>query len=145
MHKNIYWLLFLAALGICVLYYTVEAYGKIYNYSRLKAFTQASSVHAKLQVLSDDEDAVWLDYEFKAGKVTVKGSGEVAILPNTPVAQREMEEYEKKEWTVWFDPQDLAFSSLKKEFPYKEFISAIVLWIIYLYFFCVGIYVKNRR
>ncbi len=145
MHKNIYWLFFLAVLGLCVLYYTMAAYSKIYNYTRLKASAPAKTVQGKLQVLSADEDAVWLTYDFTAGKVVAKGKQEIGVLPNTPAAERAMEDYLKKDWIVWYDPADLTFSSLKKEFPLKELISALLLWGIYLYFVGVGIYVKLRR
>ena len=126
---------------------TIKAIYLAYLYSSLNASTSIQEIKWTVEQLHEDRFVLKADYTF-----TVKDqqfSGETLftndVFWNPWTAQDALKVYDQKDWTVWYSGGNPQYSSLQKNFPLKECISAGVLWILMLYFFGLGYYVATRK
>jgi hypothetical protein len=155
MHKNPFFLTLLACLAAAALTYSVIAIYKYIRYASLTATAQAEEMqwdikaHARMKPLDlilADHYFVQAHYNFydkdkkHAGKTRFKES-----YLNSWAAEQAIKDFEKQSWTVWYEPGKGNHSTLQKNFPLKECISAGVLWALLVYFIWLGCYVAANR
>lgn len=155
MHKNSIFLGLLALFAIAAVSYSLVALYKYYNYSNLTKQAVASSVNWSVKVdkkmwpfnvFLDDSYKIEANYAFKVEGKSFQG---YTLFKenylNSWAAEREIEKNQKKQWTVWYEKNNENHSTLQKNFPLKECVSAGVLWVLLLYFLWLGFYVATYR
>jgi hypothetical protein len=147
MHKNLLWQAFLVVVLITTLVYSGIAAYRYFNYSRLTAFAQASTLKWNIQELTDEEFIIEGDYTFGVNNKTYRGKTSWPREPyrNDYAAEKAIEEFSSQNWKIWYDPSNPDHSSLQKKFPLKESISAAFLWALFLYFLWLGYYVNKFK
>jgi hypothetical protein len=147
MHKNRVWQGFLAIVFISTLWYSGVAWYAYWHYTHLTASTTTSSVTEGIEEKSEEHYVLKASYQYKVQGQLYAGSFVFNDEPyrNRWSAEQAVHERSQKEWTVWFDPEDPYYSSLQKNFPFKECVSAIFLWGLLLYFLWLGFYVSRFR
>ena len=147
MHKNFLWQAFLLVIFCATLWYSAVALYSYYSYSQLKTQIAVSSIQWEVEEKSEDNYLIKALYQFKYRNNPYSGSTTLSDIPyrNQWAAQQAIKEYSKKNWKTWFDPQNPNHSSLQKNFPLKECISAIFLWGLTIYFLWLGFYVAKFK
>lgn len=130
-----------------VLSYTAVALYRYYNYSILTAKTEATSTKWTIQEKADDEFLLVSHYQFDVnGKIVV---GETVfkdeVYRNSWAAEQDIAKYTLRKWDVWYSPRNPDDSTLQKNFPLKEVLSAGFLWCLLLYFLWLGYYVSRFK
>lgn len=144
MHKNRFWLAFLAVVLLCSAWYTGKALYYYYNYKQLSEQTTPTSLEWRVVAHSDEDFTLDTDYTFKVHNEVFAGttSWERSYLSEW-AAHQEIQELSHQVWKVWYSSKNPHISSLQKNFPFKESISALLLWGLFLYFLWLGYYVGN--
>lgn len=145
MHKNIFWRIFLLIVAISTLWYSFVAWHAYYRYSHLTAYTVPSAMSWEIEEKSEENYLLKASYRFDFQGKSYPG---ISILTDEPYrnrwgAEQAMRENPTKEWRVWFDYHNPHYSSLQKNFPLKECLSAVFLWGLLLYFLWLGFYVAK--
>lgn len=147
MHKNFIWLCFLSLITGGVGWITIKALYLVYLYMSLNTEAPAENLQWSVEQLSEDQFVTKANYNFKvkdqpySGETLFKGD----VYWNPSAAEDALKVYAQKDWSVWYSSRNPRYSSLQKNFPFKECISALVLWILLLYFFGLGYYVATRK
>lgn len=147
MHKNYVWQAFLIVVFAATLWYTIVAIYSYYSYSYLKATTNPTKIDWEIVQESDEDYLTKALYHYDFKDKSYVGS---TIFKHTPyrnhwAAEQAIKEFSSRQWTIWFDPFNPHKSSLEKNFPFKEVISAIFLWGLVLYFLWLGFYVAKFK
>lgn len=147
MHKNFIWQAFLLIVFLATLWYTVIATYRYYSYIRLTAKTTPASMQWDIQEVSDEDYVLSANYGFKVGDQSFTGTTSWTKEPyrNHYAAEKAQEEFTAQNLVVWYDPSSPEHSSLQKELPLKECISAIFLWGLLLYFLWISFYVAKFK
>lgn len=147
MHKNFIWLCFLSLIMGAVGWFTLKTLYAVYLYMSLDAATPVESIKWQVDRLNEDRFAVKAEYMFRVKAQTYQGDTTFKndIYWNPWTAEDALKVYSQKEWTVWYSSRDPHYSSLQKNFPLKESISAIILWVVFMYFLGLGYYVATRK
>lgn len=147
MHKNFVWLCFLSLVTGAVGWFTIKTLYSVYLYMLLNAETNAHQINWAVEKLSEDQFTLKANYSFEVKDQTFLGetlfNNDVYLNPYA--AEESLKVYSSKDWTVWFSRFYPQYSSLQKNFPLKECISAVILWLIWLYFLGLGYYVTKRK
>lgn len=147
MHKNFVWLGFLSLITGAVGWFTLKTLYTIYLYTLLNVQVPAQDVTWSVEQLSSDQYVLKANYKYETKGE--KQSGETLfkndIFFNPWAAENSINVYASKDWVVWYSSYYPQYSSLQKNFPLKESISAIILWVIMFYFFGLGFYVAKRK
>jgi hypothetical protein len=142
-----FWIVVFAPFALAALWFSWPAYRELYTYSVLTAHTKAQSVHWSVIELSDERYVLQGNYIFRVEGGEHAGSTILDRLPyrNAWAANKAIPEHAEKQWEVWYSPKNLLYSSLQKNFPFKECVSAIILWGLLIYFIALKLYsVPNR-
>ncbi len=148
MHKNFIWQAFLCFVLVVTLYYSGVAMYRYHIYTHLTAQATASNaIHWTVQQHANDDFFLQAEYIFKVGDKAYQGT---TAWPNEHylnrwAAEQAIADFSLQHQDVWYDPADPAYSSLQKDFPFKECLSAFVLWGLLLYFFWLGYYVAKFK
>lgn len=155
MHNNPVFLTFLAFLGLIVIGYGAVALYKYYRYTILTASAPAViekwSIEADLRqwpmnLLFEDAYRVQADYSFVTDQIKYEGKTIFREkYRNTWAAEQSQKKMEQENWIVWYQPGNAHYSTLQKNFPLKECVSAGVLAALLLYFIWLGSYVTKYR
>lgn len=145
MHKNLLWRGFLFIIFISTISYSCVAAYKYYNYTRLSKQILPIEIMWESQELATDSFIPAATYTFSFSKQLFSGTD---TWPNDSYRNQwaideGLKEYRAKEWKVWFDPHHPTYSSLQKNLPIKECISAIILWGLFFYFLWLSFYVTR--
>jgi hypothetical protein len=145
-HKNWFWQLFLMAIGAIVLWYTGSAAYGLYQYHRLNREMQAHSVQWAVKKEADDAYFLIAKYQFSPLQNSLVEGETIFKFPifwNAWAAEKAIPEYAAKSWLVYYVGNNPSISSLQKNFPLKECISATVLWGILIYFLWLDRYISK--
>lgn len=147
MHKNMVRRCFLALVFASALWYTGMAWYAYYHYSHLNASTKASAVSWEVEEKSEDHHVLKATYQYEVKGHSYSGTFTFQEEPyrNRWSAEQSIKESPARELNVWFDSEDPSYSSLEKSFPFKEYVSTIFLWGLFLYFLWLGFYVSRFR
>lgn len=147
MHKNIFWICFLSLITGAVGWFTLKTLYLVSFYTLINTSAPVENIQWSVEQLKEDQFVLKAAYTFPlhgqiyAGETLFKND----IYWNPWTAEDSLKVYAQKEWTVWYSKLNPQYSSLQKNFPLKECISAGVLWILLIYFFCLGYYVAKRK
>jgi len=148
MHKNIFWQAFLAILFCANIGYSGMALYHYYSYQRLTNQTFViSSMNWNVIQHAEDDFTLEAKYKFPIHEKTYEGT---TAWPkehylNQWAAEERTKHTPSGKWKVWYDQSNPNHSSLEKQFPYKESISAAILWALFLYFLWLGYYVTKYK
>lgn len=135
------WHAFLFFMASVALWFSWLALTELFTYSVLTAHTPAQSIQWSVVEVSDERYLLRGTYVFFVGEAQYSGATTLQQrYRNAWAASKDIPEHESQRWEVWYSPTHLTYSSLQKNFPFKECISALVLWGIVVYF----IILKNR-
>lgn len=145
MHKNYFWLIFLIAITMAVLWYTSKAAYNYYQYAAVNQSVWAKQVLWSIHHKSSDIYLLKADYTFLVDGKENTGSTIFSdpIFRNPWSAEDAIKRHTQHPWTVWHSTKDLTNSTLEHRFPWKELISAGVLWVLLAYFIGLGYYVTR--
>jgi hypothetical protein len=147
MHKNLFWQAFLLLIFTAALSYTAIASYRYYSYSHLTEKTSPLSLVWDIQELSSDKFIIEATYQisvkekFFSGKTSWKND----FYLNQWATQKAIEENSTRDWIAWYDPLNPSHNSLQKNFPLKECLTAIFLWVLFFYFLGIGYYVAKFK
>lgn len=145
MHKNFIWILFLSFLGILSIWFGGRAGMELYDY-----FSMSERVSANLEKLEIVEGKkgdylLVADYYYRVKDVAYHQREFLkAKYPNRFAATKARNKYANYEWKAWFSAKAPEKALLEKKIPYKSILSAIVLLVLWTYFFCLGFYVGRK-
>lgn len=145
MHRNPYWLVFLAMIALGTIGYSGYSLFTVWQYLKLDKQTEILNIQWSVAAVSDDVFIPQASYHY-----AVKGknySGQSLLKEsylNEWTAKEAIDRFSKEPLRIWYDASSPEYSSLEKEFPYKQSFSMVSLWIICLYFVCLNAYVKQR-
>lgn len=147
MHNNLLYRAFLIGVLLTALWYTGTALYHYYTFSTLTAQTRPISMEWTIHEVAEDEFYLEASYSFLANQTTFQGktSWPRIFYRNRWAAQQDEKFMEKQHQIVWFNANNPNHSSLQKNFPYKECISAAFLWGLFLYFLWLGFYVTKFK
>ncbi len=148
MHNNFLWQAFLVVVLLVTLAYSGIALYHYYAYSHLTAQTDdISAMHWQIQEKSDTAFVVKADYTFTIQQQAFEGSTAWTKEPylNRYAAEQAIKLMTGEHWQVWYDQHNPHRSSLQKQFPIKECLSALFLWVLLLYFVWLGYYVAKFK
>lgn len=144
--KNFVWLSLLILIIAASMWFVVRSGIELNHYMRLSQTAPAQIESLSLLKEGEDNFAVVLDFSFDANHQ--KFFGKTALkkkYPNQWAADKSLKDLQKQSWTVWYNPKNPNEATLEKIFPFKSSLSAIILLALFLYFLCLGLYVKMRK
>lgn len=147
-HHNRIWQAFLIGVAAVGLWYSAIAAYTVFLYSRLNQETPAASVTWKVKKGSADAYFLYAHYQFTPPNHPLQEGETILSSPvfwNVWAAEQAMEEYGANSWTVFYSGSNPAFSTLEKNYPFKECLSAFVTVGIFLYFLWLDHYVAKFR
>lgn len=147
MHKNLFWQAFLVVVFSVALWHTGIALYSYYHYAHLKAKIAVTSIDWQIEEKSDENYFLkaFYQYDFRGKSFSGNTVFSEDAYRNHWAAEQAIKEFSSENWKVWFDPQDPAYSSLQKKFPFKEWVSAAILWALTLYFLWLGYYITRFK
>jgi hypothetical protein len=147
MQKNTAFLALIVTLTLIVFWYSGVFLYRYYNYIRLGAKAPTKEVTWTVDPRTDEQYLLKANYSFDANGQNFTGNTvlEERGYWNRYSAEKGVEEYSKKKWYVWYNPSDPTYSSLQKNFPLKECVSAAIMWAIVFYFVWLGYYAQRFR
>lgn len=146
MHKNKIWIAFLITVAMAVLWFSASAAQLLYGYYSLTEEVPVEQVEWAVKRVYDDRHLIEGSYAFQVEGVEYEGKTLFSepIYRNAWAAEQGLKELAAKKWVVFYIPKDPKISTINKEFPLKEALSAGVLWGVMLYFVGLGYYVGRR-
>ena len=140
-----FWPVVFAPFALAALCFSWSAGRELYTYRVLTAQTKAQSVQWAVVELSDERYVLQGNYIFRVDGIEHAGSTTFDHpYRNAWAANKAMPEYANKQWEVWYSPKNLLYSSLQKNFPLKECVSAIILWGLLVYFIGLKLYCSKN-
>lgn len=125
--------------GGIALYFLVIALFHLGGYFSLEARAPATVQQWSVIKKSSSAFAIEAVYTFEAQGKTVTGQT-IFSKPhhlNHPSAERHIEIFSTRPWSVWYSPQDPMHSSLEKTFPTKKLVYALMALGVFGYFLYV--------
>ena len=146
MHQNKLWIGFLLFLTLALLWFTYGSITKISDYYSYDEEITASN--AVWQVVELTSDQYLLKGEFRFTFDNKNYQKEIyikKILYNNPwIAEQMQKQRASKPTKLWISKKNPYHFTVEKEFPFKEVISTVILWILWLYFIWIGFYVASQ-
>jgi len=146
MHKNSVFLAFLIIIACAGMWYSCLGLYKLYKYSTLSQQAPATIDKWFVEQLPGDKYLVGAKYTFVFKEHTYHGT---TLFNNWPfinpwAADAELQLKAKQKWNAWFSTSDPSYSSLEKNWPTKECLTASLLWALFLYFVWLGYRVSRQ-
>lgn len=142
--ENRIWTFFFVMLAAVALWFTGSSLYDLYGYMRLNASSPSTSITWNICKLSKDRYALkgLYTFSFQDKSYTNESLVTYPAYRNPFSAEAAIKEQNKRP-IVWFSSSNPARSALHKYFPIKESVSAVLLWSILFYFFCLKNYVSK--
>lgn len=136
------WVVVFAPFVLAALWFSWVAGRELYTYSVLTTHVKAQNVNWSVVELSDERYVLRADYLFRVDGDEHTGFTVFERMPyrNAWAANKAISGHSDKQWEVWYSPRNLLYSSLQKNFPFKECISAGILWGLLIYFIGLKMY-----
>lgn len=146
MHKNPLFLALLGLISLAFLWFAGIAGYQLYLYHSLDTPTTASVDLWDIEHKSDEEYLVSASYTYRVQEKLYNGKTIFNDWPfRNPWAAEELIKTRKKQkWTAWYNASNPSYSSLQKNFPSKECLSAGMLGALLLYFLWLSFYIPRR-
>ena len=145
MHANRYWWIFLACVAAAVCWKSGVALYRLYGYYRLSAHAEATLSNWAVVQVSEESYVLKTHYRFQVKQKDFENDYLFFDRPylNAWGAEQEIKRGRPDKAEVWYAPSDPLVSSLQKNFPFKECLSVVALWALFLYFIWLGKYVAS--
>ena len=145
MYANKAWLLLVAIVGASALFFGGKAAYKLYFYYTETASTQTLSTAWTLEEASRTRFLPTARYTYAVDGLSYSGETQFSsqVYRNKWAAEEDLATYPEKSWTVWYNPNHPARSTLQKSFPVKESFSTALLLAIFGYLIWLGLYVNR--
>lgn len=139
------WNFFYAFIGIVAVWFTLSALYQLYSYFSLTEETSAKTIEWSVIEITDEKYILGTKYSYSVNGVEHSGDSRMSSLSfrNAWAAEQAIPRYAKQAWTVWFSPTNPDYSTMQKSFPFKDCLSAILLWGILGYFYWLRGYVNR--
>lgn len=126
----------IAAMLLVTLWFSMKSLYHLYEYCSLNSQVVASSSQWSVREISDERYLLQADYRYEVKGVSYEGHTllDSPTFRNRWAAEQTIPEYNSKQWQVWYSERNTEYSSLQKSFSIKEFVSAILLWGLLVYF-----------
>lgn len=146
MKSNTIFMALIITIGLVSLWFTGNALYKLYGYNKLNSQILADNIQWSIKEVTDEQFIVEAHYEYKVNGKSYTGDTVFSNHPhrNKWGANEAIKDNQKGKWKVWYDKNDPDYSSLQKNYPYKELIYSVVLWGLVAYFIWLGYY-TNRQ
>ena len=143
-HRNPFWLLFLGLMIIIILCFTIRNGIHMWQYLRLDKQIPAKNIQWSVVSLSDEEFVPFARYHYLVNGKNYQGQTlwQETYL-NEWSAQEAIARLISSPPLVLFAASHPQTSSLQINFPLKESLSTILLWILALYFLGLGYYYRR--
>ncbi len=145
MHRNPLWIFFLSLMMLSIAVYSIRTSYQLWQYLRLDKQISAQHIQWSVAALSDEEFAPLARYQFNLKGTIYEGETlwKETYL-NQSTAQEAILRLSSSSPSIWYDSSSPYLSSLQKNFPFKESIYTLLLWILGLYFLGLGYYTNQR-
>ncbi len=122
---------------MAAVWFSFEAAHKLWNYTKLNTSTYAKVVSWRIIELSTDKVSIEANYQFRSHQKEYfnRMIFSAPYYPNRLSAEKAIQDFSSKDWTVWFCDAFPEYSSLQKLFPFQSCIKAFLAVVITLYFF----------
>ncbi|MEI6242185.1 MAG: DUF3592 domain-containing protein [Chlamydiota bacterium] len=130
---NLFLFVFLAFL---TLWFLGQALIELQSYLRLSQKTQAHIDRWEIVETKGGKYSIQAVYHYEIqGKEYInENSFQKHPFLNKYSAKETLQDFAKKTWEAWYDPNDPGFSQLFKEFPVKSGVRGLIVLGIFLYF-----------
>lgn len=147
MHQNIWWRAFLSAVVVITLGYSVFTLYRYYVYSSLSNVVVANHMDWAMDQRGESDFVIGTIYHYAVANVSYKGTHvwEQRRLLNRYAADQAIAEEKAKSWDVWYNQKDPSWSTLERNFPFKEVFSSLFLWGLVVYFALLGLRVGRKK
>ena len=147
MHKNGIWLALLTLVTFITLWFSWGAVRELLAYRKYSGATEATITDWSVVQLNEEAFGVRVAYTYRVDHHLYHGESLLTAtkMRNPWAAEEAITQYEKQHWTAWYNPDNLGDATLTRVFPTKSLISALLLWLLTLYFFWLGGYVSRRQ
>lgn len=144
MNQNVYWKALLTVIGMGTLWFTYLAISLWYGYISLDTAIMPKNIEWTVKPISEEVFYIQAEYHFQWKGNDFSGTSQLEdhSFRNSWAAEKAIDAYKKLSWPVWFSSSHPKYSSLQKNFPLKECLSALVLWGLVIYFIGLQHYVK---
>lgn len=114
----------------------------LWGYLRLEASAPVAQVQWAIIQKSSSQFALKAAYHFDHQGKAIEGESLFSkpYYLNQLSAEKQIQEFSKQKWTVWYDPGSPAVSSLEKKFPAKKILYSLMTLGIFFYFY----YILNK-
>ncbi|MBS0620360.1 MAG: hypothetical protein JSS61_02750 [Verrucomicrobia bacterium] len=131
------WLILLILSGAVATWFVSIVLIDLNDYARLDRETPAQISEWKVIEISSSRFALAAFYQYEVDGIPYKGRMEFSSPPylNRFAAENQMKSWKNKEWSAWYQASSPAFSSLRKEFPKKPALHALLTLGVFIYFF----------
>lgn len=146
MHPNSGWKFFLGVLSIAVLAYTLPTAWQWWRFLRLDTAVPAEDVTWSITMQKRDRFAPAAHFSY-----TVRGESYRGFRVLDQFSSKHLAEVEslgpilwQRSWTAWIQrgrPLPVLFD---KVFPWKRTLYTFILWVLLIYFYSLGYYVRRR-
>lgn len=143
--KDAVWILLFVSLLASMLWFFIPAASNLYRYFSLSESVEASVSKWFIEETSLGEFHIGANYSFKLGEKTYHNET-IFNSPKfrNPASADDEIKHKPNHFLAFYSPQNADFSSLQKEFPLKESVSALILLILIFYFAGLKIYTENK-
>ncbi len=130
------WLALLVVAGAVFLWFGGLTLFELWGYFRLPAHTKATIERWEIEEQSSKFFLVAnYFYEIEGEKYTGSCRIKEPKFLNRFAAEDELKQWQRYDWSVWYNPHAPKISSLQKLFPYKHLIYALCSFGLLVYFF----------
>lgn len=136
--------IFLIIIGALATWFIITAGYELYTFSRLSEKVPITVEKWSIEELKSDRFAVRGHYSFGYQGKNYQGKGDVGTYPNPWAAQEAQKLFSQKKWSVWIDPKHPESAVVKKHFPFKRTLSALILAGILIYFLTLNKYIQSK-
>lgn len=145
MKRSPFWIVFLSLFMITVFGYTTHTLIKTWQYMRLNEQIVAQNIQWTVISQNDESFIPLAHYSFSVQGKKYEGQTrwQESYL-NQWAAEEAIVRLKKNPPLVWISSSSPENSSLQKEFPVKESLYSILLWMLAIYFFGLGYYLNRR-
>ena len=145
MYRNPFWLIFLTLMGLAATGYTIHSLMKVYDFYRLDREVPVRSIQWSVETVDDEDYSVKADYSYIVGNLSYRSSAiwDEHFL-NESTAEEKISTLTETVDKIWIDSAGPSKSAIQRKFPFRQCISTIFLWSIWLYFFWLGYYVNRH-
>lgn len=147
MHRNPIWLGFLIIFTGITLWYGGDALYKLSVYQKLSAQTPISQITLEVVEKGYGRYAYKAHYIFEVDGIRYENEELLSepLYRNEIAAKEKASLYEKDPRTVAYNPLNPNYSTLQKNYPYKELFYAIAMTGLLCYFFWLGFSLKEKN